>query len=65
MTQSHCLECTAWVDIKKDLNLTKIDDIVQFFQRLLIERAKGEVEEGLKTRPHCTTPATGGDSGDC
>ena len=60
MTQSHCLECTAWIDIKKDLNLTKIDDIVQFFQRLLIERAKGEVEEGLKTRPHCTTPATGG-----
>jgi benzoyl-CoA reductase/2-hydroxyglutaryl-CoA dehydratase subunit BcrC/BadD/HgdB len=32
MTQSHCLEYTDWVNIKNDLPLTKIDDIVQFFQ---------------------------------
>ena len=64
MTQSHCVECTGWVDIKKDLDLTKIDDMVQFFRRLLSERAKKD-EEGLKVGPHCTTPATGGDSSDC
>ena len=46
MTQSHCLECTAWVDIKKDL---------KFFQRLLLERAKPEGSE--QSGPHCTAPA--------
>ena len=65
MTQSHCLECTAWGDIKKDLDLTNIDDLVQFFQRLLVERTKIEKENGLQNRPHCTTPAAdGGDSRD-
>ena len=62
MTQSHCVECTAWVDLKKDLDLSKIDDLVKFFQRLLIERGKGEDGNGLQNRPHCTTSATGGDS---
>ena len=47
-------------DLKKDLNLTKIDDLVQFFQRLLVERTKSEKEDGLQNRPHCMTPATGG-----
>ena len=62
MTQSHCVECTAWTDLKKDLDLTKIDDLVKFFQRLLLERAKAKDEDGLQNRPHCTTPVTGGDS---
>ena len=55
MTQSHCLECTAWVDIKKDLDMTKIEDLVKFFQRLLLERAKPEGSD--QSRPHCTAPA--------
>ena len=55
MTQSHCLECTAWVDIKKDLDMTKIEDLVKFFQRLLVERAKPEGSD--TSRPHCTAPA--------
>ena len=53
MTQSHCLECTAWVDLKKDLDLTNIDDLVWFFQILLVERTKNEKEDGLQNRPHC------------
>ena len=62
MTQSHCLDCPAWGEIKKDLDITNINDLVKFFQRLLSERAK-KVKEGLKTdRPRCTTPAAGGDS---
>ena len=62
MTQSHCVQYTAWIDLKKDLDLTKIDDLVKFFQRLLLERAKAKDEDGLQNRPHCTTPVTGGDS---
>ena len=62
MTQGHCLDCPAWGEIKKDLDITNINDLVKFFQRLLSERAK-KVKEGLTTgRPRCTTPAAGGDS---
>ena len=66
MTQSHCLDCPAWGDIRKDLDVKNIDDLVKFFQRLLAERTKKDEEvTGLKTsRPHCTTPATGGDPRD-
>ena len=66
MTQSHCLECPEWGDIRKDLDVKNIDDLVKFFQRLLAERAKkAEDVNGLKTvRPHCTTPAMGDDSRD-
>ena len=38
MTQSHCLDCPAWTDIRKDLDVSKIDDLVKFFRRLLLER---------------------------
>ena len=31
MTQSHCLDCPAWTDIRKDR-------LVKFFRRLLLER---------------------------
>jgi hypothetical protein len=62
MTQSHCVECTAWGDLTKDLDLRNIDDLVRFFQRILVERTKSEKEDGLQNRPHCTTPDTGGDS---
>ena len=51
MTQSHCLNCSAWRDLKTDLDLTNIDDMVLFFRQLLSEREKVD-------GPHCTTPAT-------
>ena len=40
MSQSHCVSCTAWSDVRKDLDLTSIDDMVIFFRRLLSERSK-------------------------
>ena len=60
MTQMHCL------DLRTDLDLKNINDLVKFFQRLLAERTKKDEEvTGLKTgRPHCTTPAAGGNSRD-
>ena len=66
MTQSHCLECPEWGDIRKDLDVKNINDLVKFFQRLLAERAKkAEDVNGLKTvRPRCMTPAMGDDPRD-
>ena len=58
MTQSHCLECPAWMEIKKDLDTTKIEDLVKFFQRLLTERAKDEKRGSDQNSPHCTSPAS-------
>ena len=64
MTQSHCMDCSAWTEIRKDLDLTNIDDLVKFFRRMLLEKAKSEKDEGLfRNKPHCTTPAPGGNSG--
>ena len=40
MSQSHCLTCTAWTDIRKNLDMTRIEDLVTFFKRMLMERAK-------------------------
>ena len=44
MTQSHCLDCTAWTEIKKDLDLTHIEDLVKFFRRLLLKREEDEAK---------------------
>ena len=41
-TQSHCLVCPGWEDIRTDLKLDQIDDLVKFFQRLLAERSKAK-----------------------
>ena len=65
MTQSHCMDCSAWADIRNDLDLSKIDDLVKFFRRLLAERAKSENDGLRKNKPHCTTPTPGGNSGYC
>ena len=65
MTQSHCMDCSAWADIRNDLDLSKIDDLVKFFRKLLAERAKSENDGLRKHKPHCTTPTPGGNSGYC
>ena len=44
MTQSHCLVCPAWEELRAGLDLTDIKDLVMFFKRLLEERAKLEKE---------------------
>ena len=40
MTQSHCLTCPAWTEMRNGLDLSKISDMVVFFRKLLVERAK-------------------------
>ena len=40
MTQSHCITCPAWTEIRSGLDLSKISDMVVFFRKLLVERAK-------------------------
>ena len=39
-TQSHCLTCPAWTEIREGLDMKNIDDLVIFFRKLLVERAK-------------------------
>ena len=64
MTQSHCMDCPAWSTIREDLDMTKIDDLVKFFRRLLSERARFDKDDGLQLNgPHCTTPSPGGHLG--
>jgi hypothetical protein len=56
------LDLKQGTNVSQTCNLTKIDELFQFYQRLLVESTKNEKEDGLQNRPHCTTPATGGES---
>jgi hypothetical protein len=38
--QSHCIVCPRWEDICFGMELTRIDDMVVYFQKLLMERMK-------------------------
>ena len=40
MTQSHCLTCSAWSELREGLDLTLTGDLVKFFRKLLVEREK-------------------------
>ena len=42
-TQSHCLICPKWTEIRNGLELDKIEGMVVFFQRLLVERSKEKI----------------------
>ena len=44
--QSHCMVCPRGEDIRRGMDLTKIEDMVVFFQKLLTERMK---EKGSRT----------------
>ena len=39
-TQSHCIVCPRWESIRSGLELTKMDDMVVFFQKILAERMR-------------------------
>ena len=39
-TQTHCLTCPHWEDIRKGLEIDKIEGMVTFFQRMLKERLR-------------------------
>ena len=43
MTQSHCVVCPAWGELRRGLDMTDIRDLVKFFRKLLEERAKLDV----------------------
>ena len=40
MSQSHCLKCPAWVELRDGLDVTNIHDLVKFFRKLLGEMEK-------------------------
>ena len=41
-SQSHCLECPAWEEMRKGLDLTNIMDMATFFRKLINERERLE-----------------------
>ena len=52
MDQSHCMRCPAWSELRKDLDLSSISDVVIFFRKLLTERARVEAESVKLTASH-------------
>ena len=40
LTQSHCLAFPAWSELREGLDMRNINDLVVFFRKLLVERAK-------------------------
>ena len=44
MTQSHCLTCSAWEELRRGLDLSNIEDLTTFFRYLLKERERLEKE---------------------
>ena len=43
MTQSLCVVCPAWGELRRGLDMTDIRDLVKFFRKLLEVRAKLDV----------------------
>ena len=39
-SQSHCAVCPAWDGQRMGLDLSKVEDLVTFFRRMLVEREK-------------------------
>jgi hypothetical protein len=52
MSQEHCLECPAWSELRKGLDVTNIIGLVVFFRRLLTERARLEEKGVTETASH-------------
>ena len=44
-TQKHVLSCLKWIELRRDLNMNSIKDLVTFFKRLLKEKEKMEPEK--------------------
>ena len=56
-TQSHCLVCPKWEDIRTGLEMEKLEDVVKFFQKLLAERLKLKKKKpGSDSELHKKTP---------
>ena len=52
MSQGYCLECPAWSELRKGLDVTNIMELVVFFRRLLTERARMEEKGVTETASH-------------
>ena len=52
-SQSHCVVCPQWQDIRSGLDVDKLSDLVIFFQKLLMERNKAgdQARKELHTKP--------------
>ena len=50
-TQSHCIECPRWESSRLGLDVEKLEDMVIFFQKLLIERSKEHGSGSAARRP--------------
>ena len=58
-TQSHCLVCSKWKGIRQGLDVTTIDGLTTFFQRLLMERAKEKTgSQGATQQDSCSQLVT-------
>ena len=58
-TQSHCLVCPKWKGIRQGLDVTTIDGLTTFFQRLLMERAKEKTgSQGAAQQDSCSQLVT-------
>ena len=62
MSQSHCLECPAWDKLRVVLDLSNIMNMVDYFRKLLNERARLEKEDVMGTASH---DSCSDDSGGC
>ena len=45
LSQSHCLVCPAWQELRVGLDLKQIRDLTIYFVKLLTERAKMDKKE--------------------
>ena len=42
-TQSHCLVCPHWEEIRHGLKLDSIEGMVSFFQKMLLEKSRSKI----------------------
>ena len=52
MSQSHCIESPGWTELKRRLDMTNTMDVVEFYRKLLSERARLEREGVTMTATH-------------
>ena len=44
LSQSHCLVCPAWQELRVGLDMKQIKDLTIFFRKMLLERARLDVK---------------------
>ena len=49
-SEPHCLGCSAWQDLRVDIDLTFMEEMVTYFRRVLQARTDREEEEKEERR---------------